>query len=339
MITRCPNCLTCFRITAEHLRPAHGQVQCGLCNQQFDAVEHLQEVDASETTDIEQSSAEPVTNEAAPTPENHAPDPEDTVPEWAESEEEEEQAPPSISPSKPEPLQIDDATLEDATAELRFNFDSSIHSSSRNVTAAPADADIPKATVRRSVEDVLLEDLPQIDIDREEVEAIRYYLREGTDLPRPSAWWGVLGALLLLALGAQIAWYQHDKIFEKFPQARAMWDHFCEGRACALPPRRDIASLHVLSRDVREHPQYHDALLVNATVVNEAAFPQPYPVVELTLFDQSGAPIGARRFDPSEYLDESIAVDAGMKPEQPVYIVLELAGMAEHAVSFEFKFL
>jgi hypothetical protein len=89
---------------------------------------------------------------------------------------------------------------------------------------------------------------------------------------------------------------------------------------------------------VREHPQYADALLVNATVVNEAAYAQPFPVVELTLFDQGGSVIGVRRFDPDEYLDSSIPIDAGMKPGQPVYIVLELAGVGSRAVSFEFKF-
>ena len=49
--------------------------------------------------------------------------------------------------------------------------------------------------------------------------------------------------------------------------------------------------------------------------------------------------LSARRFEPREYLDQSIAVDEGMPPERPVYIVLELAGNASNAVSFEFTFL
>jgi predicted Zn finger-like uncharacterized protein len=334
MITRCPNCSTSFRITAEHLRPAHGQVQCGMCNQQFDAIENLLEGDAHEML----AAQPPDTSTEATAAAVAAPEEAATVPEQEKSDADETPAPTPVKHPDLEPLRIDSSTLEDETAELRFNFDGRAHSSPSNVNDMSSNANSPKLA-RSNVEDVLLEDLPHMDVDREEVEAIRHYLREGTDLPRPSPWWGIMAAILLLALSAQLAWHQHDKIFEKFPQARAMWDHFCEGHACALPPRRDIPSLHVLSRDVREHPQYRDALLVNATVVNEAAFSQPYPVVELTLFDQSGAPIGARRFEPSEYLDESIAINAGMNPGQPVYIVLELAGVAEHAVSFEFKFL
>jgi hypothetical protein len=97
--------------------------------------------------------------------------------------------------------------------------------------------------------------------------------------------------------------------------------------------------LHVVSRDVRDHPQFKDALLVNATIVNDAGFAQPYPVVELTLFDQSGVALGVRRFEPREYLDVSVDIDAGMQPQQSIYIVLEIAGTSSEAVSFEFKFL
>jgi len=38
MYTRCPHCTTIVRITAEELRAAHGDVQCGTCQQPFNAV-------------------------------------------------------------------------------------------------------------------------------------------------------------------------------------------------------------------------------------------------------------------------------------------------------------
>ena len=39
MLTQCPNCQTTFRVTAEILRVAEGQVRCGRCQTQFDALE------------------------------------------------------------------------------------------------------------------------------------------------------------------------------------------------------------------------------------------------------------------------------------------------------------
>ena len=41
MLTQCPNCQTTFRITSDILRVANGQVRCGRCHTQFDALERL----------------------------------------------------------------------------------------------------------------------------------------------------------------------------------------------------------------------------------------------------------------------------------------------------------
>ncbi|MGR8920955.1 MAG: DUF3426 domain-containing protein, partial [Gammaproteobacteria bacterium] len=102
---------------------------------------------------------------------------------------------------------------------------------------------------------------------------------------------------------------------------------------------RGHSAVRLLARDVRDHPQYRDALLVNATLVNDAPDAAPFPVIELRLNDGAGRLIGARRFRPAEYLDDSIAIDAGMGPGQPVYVVMELGGAATTASSFEFTFL
>lgn len=51
MLTQCPNCDTTFRVTSEILRVAQGQVCCGRCDTQFDALERLIEED--ETVEAE----------------------------------------------------------------------------------------------------------------------------------------------------------------------------------------------------------------------------------------------------------------------------------------------
>src|SRR5690606_5409413 len=43
MLTQCPNCQTILRVTSEILRVADGQVRCGRCQRQFDALERLVE--------------------------------------------------------------------------------------------------------------------------------------------------------------------------------------------------------------------------------------------------------------------------------------------------------
>lgn len=43
MYTQCPDCATVFRVTADALRAAHGDVRCGICSTTFNALENLSE--------------------------------------------------------------------------------------------------------------------------------------------------------------------------------------------------------------------------------------------------------------------------------------------------------
>ena len=55
MLTQCPNCQTTFRVTTEILRVADGQVRCGRCQTQFDALERL--IDENEAAEVPQGRA------------------------------------------------------------------------------------------------------------------------------------------------------------------------------------------------------------------------------------------------------------------------------------------
>lgn len=57
MLTQCPGCQTVFRVTSAILRAAHGQVRCGRCNQQFDAISQLLDQETVETDSANESAA------------------------------------------------------------------------------------------------------------------------------------------------------------------------------------------------------------------------------------------------------------------------------------------
>ncbi len=160
--------------------------------------------------------------------------------------------------------------------------------------------------------------------------------------PRAPVWrgvaWSVFGLLLAASAALQLAFIEREAVLAQVPQAVPLIDALCARLPC-LERRQAASSVRLLARDVREHPSYRDALLVNATIVNDAATPSPYPVIDLRLRDAAGNVLSARQFKPSEYLDQSIDIAAGMPAARPVYIVLELAGNASNAVSFEFTFL
>ena len=160
--------------------------------------------------------------------------------------------------------------------------------------------------------------------------------------PRPAVWrsvaWTLFGLVLLALAAVQLAFIERQPLLARVPNAALLIDALCARLPC-LERREAASGVRLLARDVREHPSYRDALLVNASIVNDANTPSPYPVIDLRLRDAVGNVLSARQFQPSEYLDQSIDIADGMPSARPVYIVLELAGNASNAVSFEFTFM
>ena len=145
-------------------------------------------------------------------------------------------------------------------------------------------------------------------------------------------------ALLVLLLAGQWAYFNRAELAMNVAW-RPTIERLCSLASCELPLPVDLNQLTLLSRDVRRHPQVEDALLVNATLINQAGFTQSWPVLSIRFSDLSGKPVAERRFLPAEYLDESLSHGDGMAPASPVHVVLEIEDPGEEAVSFQFEFL
>ena len=180
-----------------------------------------------------------------------------------------------------------------------------------------------------SDEEALLSDLP--DELREELPVKRNLLATIS--------WGLGAVLLLLIIIAQLFWFNRDELLLRFPQLEPVAREVCERLQCETLRHKDISSIKLLNRDVRNHPSYAGSLLVNATMANKSATIQPFPLIQLALFNTGGEVIGYREFKPEEYLDDSINIQAGMFPGSPIHFVLEVSGPTKDAVSFEFHFL
>ena len=153
-------------------------------------------------------------------------------------------------------------------------------------------------------------------------------------------WWGwsSLALLALVALLAQVSWEYRVEMFAHFPTLRPYVERGCVALDCQIDGPLAAGKMELLARDVREHPQYQHALLVNATLANRGALTAKYPTIQLGIYDRTGGVIGVRRFQPREYLDASIDIEHGMPAARSVYLVLEIAGVSEVADSFEFTF-
>lgn len=149
--------------------------------------------------------------------------------------------------------------------------------------------------------------------------------------------WVVACVVLALCLGAQLVWAKRKPLTAN-PATRPWLAQACQLFGCSLPPVRDLARLQLLSRDVRPHPNVPNALLISATVRNNAPFTQPYPVVSITLSDLDENRIAMRRFRPSEYIADPKVRAAGLAPGATAALMFEVKDPGRNAVAFEFGF-
>ncbi len=153
------------------------------------------------------------------------------------------------------------------------------------------------------------------------------------------AWGAIAACVLLIALLVAQYGYAERYRLSAVPQLRPVLESGCRLLGCDLPLRHDVGRVAILEREVRDHPQVDDALLIHVTFANQAEFVQPYPVFAVSFSDVSGTPVAARRFRPDEYLSDTRSPAGGMQPGERAQLMLEVVDPGERAVSFQFDFL
>jgi predicted Zn finger-like uncharacterized protein len=144
--------------------------------------------------------------------------------------------------------------------------------------------------------------------------------------------------LLILTLVVQFLYFDRQRLM-RYPEMQPVITALCSVLKCEIPVVRDTRKIDLLNRQLYTHPNAESALMINASMVNNAPFAQPYPIVELSLSDEQGNIVAARRFKPMEYLAIDEDPLAMMSPGSPVSITLEIADPGEHALAYEFTFL
>ena len=304
MFTQCPRCRTVFSVGDQQLDAAAGRVRCGACGAPFDALLYLVRQLPSGAPAVgapQRPGREGQTGSvrAAPVrtrPSVPPPEPPRSPPPWVQS--------PRPAPRPEAPAVTTRAPVAPPMAKASAGV------------AAPLG--VPES----------------LRADAEEA-----------DRRIASVWVGLLqwvAALGLVALLAfQLAWLAPAEVLARVPSARPWMAQLGPAfdRASALvggeraSPPRDLGRIRVRERDIREHPQHPRALLVQATLVNDASFPQPPPRVRLTLYDVNGAVLAQRVFEPEEYL-------TGDPPSPGLWpLHLEVLAPESPAVSYQIEFL
>jgi predicted Zn finger-like uncharacterized protein len=144
-------------------------------------------------------------------------------------------------------------------------------------------------------------------------------------------------AILALVLAAQLAWANRVALSAN-ASTRPLLAHACAILRCTVPPEQDLSKLTLLSRDIRPHPSVPGALIISATLRNDAKFTQPYPLIRIALSDLDGNKVAMRRFRPAEYVSDPKTRAAGLAPGATIAVAFEVEDPGRNAVAFEFGF-
>lgn len=139
--------------------------------------------------------------------------------------------------------------------------------------------------------------------------------------------WMLLVFIGIGVLAGQYIWWAQRDWALQHPDIRPLLSSACEWVECSLPPTRNLDGFKVQRHIIRPHPSLPDVIQFDATFVNTAAFPQPYPDIQLTFENVGGQALARRRFKPGEYLHTQ-KVDAELAAGASVHLRLELVDMS-----------
>ncbi|MBL8268678.1 DUF3426 domain-containing protein [Steroidobacter sp.] len=369
MLTQCPSCQTTFRVTSEILRVAHGQVRCGRCQTQFDALERL----------IEENDAGDVESGRYMRPPRALPQPPETpgqieVEEPVEHEEitlegrhieisgvyetidESGQGQPQIREQTVEEwveIDQDDALLDSEpeieVIDMREEY-SSVVEEDADIQAAAAEMEAeraasqsgqwaqqqPQATftpTRTREPSVRSRRNPRaITVDDSPTE-FDFPTQQRSDTPSPL--WSLLAVPLFLALLVQVVHHYRSDL-ARHPQLGGPMQSIYGALGLSLRPDWNLHAYEVRQWGVIADPAAPGTLKVRASVKNLADFPQPYPLLKLVLEDRWGDQVRAREFEPAEYLDPTAAPDRMLAPAQQTNASIAIVDPGPDAEGFRF---
>ena len=309
MYTRCPYCYTYFKVHADHLKKAHGKVRCGQCFKIFNSLGNLIEelpIPLSEKNSTRTSPPrQPVNKTALDRAKSNI--------NSAATSNKKEKAKKTAALAKTFSRQRNEFTPHDHSGSLVLSASDKIPGMQNGNYSGARDLIIHPTLGTKTPPEAAQENLVNTVI------------------------WGI-GLFLLIGLFfIQYTYFYRDDL-ARHDALRPLIENLCKIAKCEIPLRQNIALIQLTHSDVTSHPNAKNALIINAVIVNNADYRQPYPVMKITLSNTSGLMVASRNFAPIEYLDADINIRKGMPPHQPIQIVLEIADPGKNAVNFQFDF-
>ena len=289
-ITTCPACETQFLLNTDQLKAQRGKVQCGHCQQLFNAKNRLTEV--AENTNID----------AALSTEISIRDADDSTVENGAS-----------NNSSVDHIQAFNDTSDNYTS------DTSDFSTNR-ITAFYTDENLradDRETFNDQTEGSNSASAPTIIQD---LTTEPQFTKEPFNLKK--LWISLLGLLLLILALLQTLYFFRTQIAAQYPQFKSHLLQACRGLNCEIKLAQNLNLLTIDDSDMQESDDYEDVISFSSVLINNANYVQDYPNIELTLTDTQDQPVLRKLVTPKEYLTKNIQVEAGMDARQELRLNL-----------------
>lgn len=291
LATRCTSCGTVFRVVQDQLKVSEGWVRCGRCNEVFNALEGLFDLDR------------------------------DSPPEWSESK----QMTPASSPFDDEREEVPDPDLVDKIDEqllgtyrrTGFGALTGLGGADRgkkgpDFADARFDTDVPEDALAppSDLSSASAEGPPSVDPDEAPAfvrEAEREARWQSSGMRRLLA---LLAVVLTLLLTGQAAHHFRDLVAARLPGAAPALQAWCAWSGCTIEAPRRLEDIVVESTALAKAAS-GDAFRFSVVLRNRAPTVAALPWLELTLTDANGELLARRALNPRELRARTAEIGAG----------------------------
>lgn len=145
----------------------------------------------------------------------------------------------------------------------------------------------------------------------------------------------LLGAIFAaLLLTVQVLTFRFNSLSIN-PSYRPIYQTACNLLGCELPAAINTQKILTTNLIVRSHSSQKNALIVDAILINNAQFNQPYPALRLEFTDLNNNLIAVRNLQPKDYLRGELAGASIIPSGQPVQISLAIQDPGPLAVNYQ----
>jgi len=319
MLTTCPECHTCFRVSQTQLDQRRGLVRCGRCSAVFNAYDTL----LPELATPAQEEAAPaiavdaLTETAQPALAVHGASPAVIAPAEALS------APAPEYGRTAQTYRSDGdrflATRLNTPPDARQALPEPAQAATDAAAAVPGGTPSPSETS----DAILLSPLPTA---------------RKRALP---GWRSALWTLASIALAAtfllQTTYFLRAEIAAGWPKTRPVLEHACQWLGCSVPLPRDPMALRFDASSLETDPEDASRAILRVSLSNRSDRSIAWPHLILILTDVRDVPIAQRPFTPSDYLMDSGVEARGMAPgeEREIRLELELRGLSAYGYKLD----